>query len=324
MLEVLIVGTGLIGRKRAEALPSNMKLTQCFDINRESAEAFAKKFKCELNHSIQEAINKVGKDSLVIVAVRHLDLSKIALTCIRAGLHVLIEKPGAINEDSMQELILEAHIHGVTISIGYNHRFHGAAQKLKKITNENLYGQIQLIRARYGHGGRIGYENEWRANKALSGGGELLDQGSHLLDLMGYLGGNLTLEFSMLPTLYWAMDVEDNAFLAGNFSEYAKYWIHASWTEWKNLFSFEVFFKTAKVEWSGLNGSYGREKLTIYHMEEGLGVPKKIEYEFDSIDDSWSKELNEIFNRIHGKESSSASGDDALKVLKIVKKAYKK
>lgn len=324
MLEVLVIGTGLIGRKRAAALPPTMKLVQCFDIDSNSANEFAKDFPCIVGDSINESINNMSQGSLAIVAVRHLDLAPIALKCIRAGLHVLIEKPGAISAGLMNKIISEATMNGVIISVGYNHRFHEAAQKLKELSDSKIYGSIQLVRARYGHGGRQGYENEWRAKKKISGGGELLDQGSHLLDLMIFLGGKPILEFSALPTLYWKMDVEDNAFLAGTFSESAKFWVHASWTEWKNLFSFEVFFKTAKVEWSGLNGSYGHEKLTIYHMENGLGVPIEKQIDSQSGDESWAKELIAIEEKINGRPCSSASGEDALAVLKIIDKAYSK
>lgn len=324
MLEVLVVGTGLIGRKRASGLPPTMKLMQCFDIDSDSANKFAIDFSCAVADSVQDAISKMTQKSLAIIAVRHLDLAPIALKCIRAGMHVLIEKPGAISVELMNELISQAKMHSVTISVGYNHRLHEAAQMLKSITDSKIYGPIQLIRARYGHGGRQGYENEWRANKAISGGGELLDQGSHLLDLMLFLGGQPELEYSALSTLYWKMNVEDNAFLAGTFSGSARFWIHASWTEWKNLFSFEVFYKEAKVEWNGLQGSYGNEKLIVYHMEEGLGVPSIYEYEFDPKDDSWQKELVEVYKRINRMPSIASTAEEARKVLEIIGEAYTK
>ena len=74
-----------------------------------------------------------------------------------------------------------------------------------------------------------------------SGGGELVDQGMHLLDLSYSLLGPLPLHAALLRTEFWPMDVEDNAVS----SSATKIWpwtlFHASWTEWKNLFSLEVF-----------------------------------------------------------------------------------
>ena len=138
------------------------------------------------------------------------------------------------------------------------------------------YGPLMFVRARYGHGGRLGYEQEWRADRpTVSGGGELVDQGSHLIDLVRACFGDVDLAFAEMRTMFWKMDVEDNAFLAlrprsGGFA-----WLHASWTEWKNLFSFEVMLERAKLEVNGLGGSYGPEQLTLYEMAPEMGPPPR-------------------------------------------------
>jgi predicted dehydrogenase len=236
---------------------------------------------------------------------------------------VLIEKPGALNLAELKELKGEAEKTNSILRIGYNHRFHPGFLKLKDIVKSAGYGDIQLIRARYGHGGRPGYETEWRAQREISGGGELIDQGSHLIDLSHFLAGPSTLEFASLPTMYWNMDVEDNAFLALSTSGGAKSWLHASWTEWKNLFSFEVFFKTAKVEVNGLGGSYGPEKLIVHHMEQGLGVPTSKEESFGESDSSWALEMSDIMNQINGLQHNGADIDSAIDVFEIIESAYK-
>ena len=324
MRNVLIVGAGLIGHKRAISLPDSFRLFGVFDTDIQKARDFSELFKCHNFSTIDLALNSLPKESLVIIAVRHCDLAKIANKAIRMKFHVLIEKPGSINPVEMLGVISSANEVGVTVSIGYNHRFHGAAIQLKKLINSGKYGEIQLIRARYGHGGRVGYDKEWRADYSQSGGGELLDQGCHLLDLLNYFDTRPKLEFAMLPTIYWDMKVEDNAFLAGTLLNNGKFWMHASWTEWKNLFSFEVFMKTAKIEWSGLNGSYGPEKLIVHHMSAGLGVPSEEVLAFPANDQSWQLELIEVEKRITGVQSNSTSGEAGLKVLEIIQEAYSK
>ena len=184
------------------------------------------------------------------------------------------------------------------------------------------YGQVQFIRARYGHGGRLGYEKEWRANKEISGGGELIDQGSHLLDLTQFLAGKTTLLFSDTPKIYWDMEVEDNAILYGELENNGRFLLHASWTEWKNLFSFEIFLKTAKIEVSGLGGSYGDETIIIHHMESGLGIPIRKSEVFAGSDDSWKLELDDVVSAIQGNPTIGAAGSNALETLNKISMAY--
>ncbi len=132
------------------------------------------------------------------------------------------------------------------------------------------------LRARYGHGGRPGYEREWRADPARSGGGELIDQGMHLLDLCHWLAGPLPLHSALLRTQFWDAPVEDNAALIlGEPRARTGPWamLHVSWTEWKNLFSLEMFCRSAKLQVDGLTRSYGPQRLRIYRMRPELGPP---------------------------------------------------
>ena len=181
-----------------------------------------------------------------------------------------------------------------------------------------------FIRARYGHGGRLGYEREWRADAAVSGGGELIDQGIHLIDLTRFLAGDVTLACSDLRTTFWPMDVEDNAFLALDCASGAFAWLHASWTEWKNLFSLEIMLERAKIEISGLGGSYGVETLTLFEMLPEMGPPIESRQSWDGADDSWARELADVAAAIAGDDAHDcgASIDDAVAALRVVDAAY--
>jgi predicted dehydrogenase len=149
------------------------------------------------------------------------------------------------------------------------------------------------VRARYGHGGRPGYDREWRAQSHRSGGGELIDQGMHLLDLVHWLAGPLPLHSALLRTHFWDMEVEDNAALIlGDADSRRSPWamLHVSWTEWKNMFSIEVYCRTAKLQVDGLVGSYGPQRLRIWRMRPELGPPDLEEHSYPDEDRSWAAE----------------------------------
>ena len=149
------------------------------------------------------------------------------------------------------------------------------------------------LRGRYGHGGRLGYDREWRAQPPRSGGGELIDQGMHLLDLTHWLAGPLPLHSALLRTHFWDIPVEDNAALMlgephGRTAPWAM--LHVTWTEWKNMFSIEVYCRTAKLQVDGLVRSYGTQTLRIYRMSPELGPPDLEERTYGTDDLSWAAE----------------------------------
>ena len=183
------------------------------------------------------------------------------------------------------------------------------------------FGRVMHIRVRYGHGGRSGYESEWRARRELSGGGELLDQGVHLVDLVRFISGDVLLAFAELRTDFWSTDVEDNAFPL-RAADGAFAWLHASWTEWKNLFSFEVALENAKIELSGLGGSYGIETCTLHTMLPEMGIPVTTVSEWPRDDESWERETVDALGAFSGEVAIGASLDDAIAVLRVVEEAY--
>ena len=136
------------------------------------------------------------------------------------------------------------------------------------------------IRARYGHGGRVGYDREWRADRAVSGGGEMLDQGVHLVDLARWFAGDFVEVAGHVGTFFWNMSVEDNGFALLKTATGQVAWLHASCTEWKNLFCFEVFCRTGKLQIDGLGRSYGVERLTAYRMLPQMGPPETSTWEY--------------------------------------------
>ena len=277
--------------------------------------------------SVHEHIAPILLDQsvlLVIIATPNVTLAPIALQCVNAGKHVLIEKPGALKSSELKEILEAANTRKVTVRIGYNHRFHPAMQRARKLVDEGALGPLMFLRSRYGHGGRTGYDTEWRADPALSGGGELIDQGVHLIDLASWFLGEFPIVEGHATTSFWNMPVDDNAFLSLRTAEGQTAWMHASCTEWKNLFSFELYGRDGKISIDGLGGSYGLERLTWYKMLPQMGPPDTTIWEYPRGDQSWSMELDSVIAEIERPFSGNPHLESGIRVLEIVEAIYKK
>jgi predicted dehydrogenase len=159
---------------------------------------------------------------------------------------------------------------------------------------------------------------------ARSGGGQLIDQGVHLIDLAGwFLGEFLTID-GHAATYFWDALVDDNAFLSLRTVGGRTAWLQVSCTEWKNLFSFEIYFKRAKLHIEGLGGSYGLERLHYYKMLPEMGAPETVIYEFPRGDTSWAVELSEFLEDIRLNRTPIPGLREGRRVLEIVERIYEK
>jgi predicted dehydrogenase len=195
--------------------------------------------------------------------------------------------------------------------------------KAKELIDSQKYGNVLFIRAKYGHGGRVGYEKEWRFQKDISGGGELIDQGPHLIDLVQYLAGPMEQVKSFAGTMFWKTPQEDSVFFMMKNKKNQIAHLSVSCVEWKNIFIFEIMLKHAKIQIDGLGGSYGKETLTLYKMKPEMGPPDVKVFDFDEKDVSWQREINEFFKNIKRKNYSNKPLLEGLYVLETIKKIYK-
>lgn len=321
-LNVAISGCGLIGRKRAGSL-AGCRLAICCDVQADRAQALAKAYPGAEPTTDWHAVAASPDIDIVIVATTHDMLAPIAAAAAGAGKHVLIEKPGGRRACELDAVAEAARATGALVRIGFNHRYHRAFQRARAIFESGAAGPLMFIRGRYGHGGRPGYEREWRADPALAGGGELLDQGVHLIDLARWFLGDFTRVTGRTPTFFWKMPVEDNAFLMLETAAGQLAFLHASWSEWKNLFSFEICGRDGKLEISGLGGSYGTERLTFYAMKPEMGPPETAAWEFPMADNSWDVEFAEFLEDIRLQRQPRPGIADAQAVLRIVERVYR-
>jgi predicted dehydrogenase len=318
---VAIVGCGLIGRKRAAAL-AGAKLVACSDLSADRARMLAGSAPGAAWEAEWRTAVRRGDVDIVIVATTNDALAEVSVASLAAGKHVLVEKPAARNVKELDTVIEAARRQDRRVRVGFNHRYHPALRKARELFEAGALGKLMFVRGRYGHGGRIGYEKEWRANPTRSGGGELIDQGVHLIDLARGFLGDFTEISGSAHTYYWKMPVDDNAFLLLKTPERQSAFLHVSCTEWKNLFSLEIYGRDGKLHVEGLGGSYGVERLTQYRMLPEMGPPETSAWEYPRGDDSWALEFAEFLEDIRLGREPSAGLADARAALAIVEKIY--
>jgi predicted dehydrogenase len=321
-MSVAIIGCGLIGRKRASAMPGG-QLVACADaIASQAAELAVTKPGCQAFDDWRKMLAQTACD-IVVVATPHNSLAEITAAAVERGRNVLVEKPAARFASEIEPVDALARARGVQVRIGFNHRCHRALRKAYELVASGELGELLFLRARYGHGGRIGYDREWRANPKLSGGGELIDQGAHLIDLARWFLGDFTTVQGFAHTYYWDMPVDDNAFMILRTDENKTAFLHASCTEWKNTFSFEIYGRTGKIDITGLCGSYGTERIAFYRMLPQMGPPETTIWEYPMEDNSWAVEFASFVEDIRTNRATDPGVRDAVAVLRIIEQIYR-
>lgn len=255
---------------------------------------------------------------------------ELVVRALDRGRHVFAEKPPGRTLDDV-ELILGAERRNPdrVLKFGFNHRYHAGIVEAKRIVDSGRLGEILWMRGVYGKAGGNGLNTEWRAQRELSGGGILLDQGIHMLDLFRLFGGEFTEVKSMVTTAYWNTDMEDNAFalLRGENGRIAM--LHSSSTQWKHRFNLEIYMTEGFVSVNGIlssTRSYGDETITVGRRQLGpgapMGKPREETMYFDT-DPSWELELTEFMDCVHGKCSvMHGSSADALAAMDLVYRIY--
>ena len=319
-----IIGCGLIGQKRAKALAAQGHAIRiAADFLPERAERLASQYQAAQATDWQEVVYSPEVDA-VVVATTNQWLAPVTLAAVQAGKAVLVEKPAARSVQEIDPVIQAARESGVQVQVGFNHRYHPALQKARELFDSGALGSLMFLRARYGHGGRVGYEKEWRANPEISGGGELIDQGVHLIDLARWFLGDFAQIHGHADTCFWNMPVDDNAFLDLRTAAGQTAWLHVSCTEWKNLFSTEIYGREAKLDIQGLGGSYGVERLTFYRMLPQMGPPETTVWEYPGEDRSWQLELADFEQAIKSGKPCGPTLHDAREALRVVETIYRR
>jgi predicted dehydrogenase len=314
-----VVGCGVIGERRASALPKGSSLVACFDTNQERSKAFSAKTGAVVKSSLDELLK--SEADIVIVSTINAALAPTLQLALRSGKAVLVEKPGARGID---ELVAVDNSGNIPVKVGFNHRFHPAyADLLKELQSNSKDDPVMYIRARYGNGARLGFDREWRSKVELSGGGELLDQGVHVLDLALQIIPELKVTGALVRTQYWDMNVDDNAWALLSSPMGQSFSMHVSSSEWKNEFQFDVYTRRCRYTWRGLGRSYGPETLAIYRMKPEMGPPDEEIRQYSAQDNSWLEENAHFEKALNEKSTPWGNLEDAKKCLTLVESIYK-
>lgn len=324
-MNIGIIGAGQIGNKRAQALIKfkDDAILAVADVDKEKAKNLGKIIGCEYFTDPQKVIEN-PKIDVVVVSTINKYLAPLSLQALRAGKHVLCEKPLGTNTAEIKQCVKVAEKNRLIYKAGYNHRFHPAIFKAYQLIKRGKIGKLMSIKASYGHGGRPGYEKEWRTQKELSGGGELLDQGCHVFDLILWITGKKVSNiYSSLSTQFWPIKpLEDNAFVLLELGGITAS-LHTSWSMWKNEFVFEVYGQKGYIKINGLGGSYGKETLTLGKRIPGQAPEQKI-CRFDGPDNSWVSEWKNFKQAIGNPQKLLSSGKESIEVMSIIERIYLK
>ncbi|PCJ63219.1 MAG: hypothetical protein COA73_05580 [Candidatus Hydrogenedentota bacterium] len=325
-LRVSLIGLGKMGRIRYEELCKHPGVQVVAGADPDSTKALD-----DLDYeSDPAAILKSDVDAIFIATPNH-ETPDFVCAALDAGKHVFCEKPPGRTVEDIQ-VIMEAEKRNPSLKLkfGFNHRYHAGIQEAKRIIDSNRLGHILWIRGIYGKCGGEDFENSWRSKKETAGGGVLLDQGIHMLDLFRLFCGDFVEIKSMVSKSYWDIDVEDNAFALLRAAEGRVCMLHSSSTQWKHRFNLEITLSDGYLSVNGIlssTRSYGDETITVARrkFDDGFdtGSPREETIYFDT-DPSWELEIADFVDNIaNNTPVHPGSSQDALKAMEAVFAIYK-
>jgi 1,5-anhydro-D-fructose reductase (1,5-anhydro-D-mannitol-forming) len=325
MINVGIIGFGKMGKIRAETIDKTSigKVVKIYDVNKSSNSKY------EIADAPDDIFNNDHIDALFICTPNYLN-KELTIKGLNAGKHVFCEKPPAFTEKDVINIIKIEKKSGKKLMYGFNHRHHESIKMMKKLVENETYGKILWMRGRYGKSVDKNFYSNWRANSEKAGGGILLDQGIHMLDLFTYLGGEFDEVKAMISNLYWDSEIEDNAFaILRNNKTGVVASLHSTMTQWRHLFSLEVFLEQGYFVLNGLktaSGTYGDEVLTIAknRAESPMATWEDEERFTFSINKSWDSEVNHFLSSIQNDiPIKIGNSNDARIIMRTIDKIYK-
>ena len=322
--KVGIIGFGKMGQIRLEVI----KKLDIFEVVSIYDPYSTKKNRLFVN-SLDDLFDNKNIEIIFVCTPNYLN-KKLTIESLKKDKHVFCEKPPGLNAKDIEDVIIAENKYKKTLMYGFNHRHHDSIQKIKQIVDKKEFGRILWMRGRYGKSVETDFYKNWRSKKEYSGGGILIDQGIHMLDIFLYLAGDFDKIQAAVSNLYWDLDIEDNVFaMLQNSKNKIAASLHSTMTQWRNLFSLEVFFEKGYVVLNGLNTSsksYGEEVLNI--AKNRSLAPAAIWEEEENIhfkiDNSWEKEIIE-FNKSIIENTKPIIGNslEALQLMKVIDEIYK-
>jgi predicted dehydrogenase len=253
----------------------------------------------------------------------------VTIAGLERGLHVFCEKPPGRNLDDIREVMeCEKRHPGQKLMYGFNHRYHDSVQDALRIIQSGDLGEVRDIRGVYGKSKIIRFDtNEWRTQRAKAGGGILLDQGIHMVDMMRLFAGEFTEVYSFVRNDFWMHDVEDNAYALMRTADGKVAMLHSSATQWRHRFQLDITLRRGAILLSGIltnSRSYGAETITVMYAGENDGGDPKEQMTRYNSDHSWPDEIAAFVDCIvAGKPVQAGSSADAYMTMDLVDRIYR-
>ena len=329
-MKVGIAGYGVVGKTRHASILRNtpLKVNAISEASPQAQKDIPND--CDIYNTYQELIEK-AEIEIVFISLPNKFAAEAVKLSLEKGLHVFCEKPPARTLDELTEVYkLFQNYPDQKLMYGFNHRFHLSVEEAKKIIDNNTLGKIINLKGVYGKSQIISFnQTDWRTKREESGGGILLDQGIHMLDLIRYLSGkDFSKIFSFIDNAFWNYDVEDNAYVLMKSSDGVVAQLHSSATQWRHVFKLEITFQKGSLVLGGLltgSKSYGDETLRIItsNPEKDKGMPMESTTKFNE-DVSWDNEIQYFYNCLtNNLKIKRGSIKDAIETMKLVEAIYK-
>ncbi len=324
-LDFAIIGFGKMGQVRYNtlaAMPGCRVVAAC-DPDRHAAVPQGVP-----NVAVEKILADKNIDAVVICTPNDL-LKELVVKGLKAGKHVFCEKPPGRNMAELEAIIAaEKDAGGAKLMFGFNHRHHESMLHAKKLIDSGEYGKVLWMRGRYGKSVDEKFLIDWRSQKVAAGGGIFLDQGIHMLDLFLMFCGDFDEVHAFVSNLYWKLDIEDNVFAIFRNSKGQAASLHSTMTQWRHIFSLEIFLERGYITINGLKTSsntYGDEVMSVARNrtlppEASWTDEEKIIFHTDH---SWAKEMSVFVDAVrNGTPVATGNTRDALKLMRLVEKVY--
>ena len=327
MLRVGIAGYGIVGKRRRKCvdLHPKMKITAVCDriFETDGVMDDGVRFYNNYQNLLKEKLD------VLIVCMTNDIAPRVSIAGLESGLHVFCEKPPGRNvSDVIDVMDIERQHPNLKLMYGFNHRYHDSVQEALKIIKSNKFGKVINLRGLYGKSKIVTFDQpDWRTKREIAGGGVLLDQGIHMVDLMCLFAGDFNEVYSCISNSFWKYDVEDNAYALMRTKDGVVGMLNSSATQWRHRFNLDINLEKGSLILGGIlssTKSYGAETLTVVSSnpisDNGDPMEKIIRY---NKDPSWYAELKEFVSCIlEGRKVNSGTSQDALETMKLVYKIY--
>jgi predicted dehydrogenase len=326
-LKVGICGYGIVGKRRRICVDRHPDLKMIAICDQSFTDKKSMVDGLDGYKSYRDLL-KMDLDILIVCMTNDI-APEVTIAGLKEGLHIFCEKPPGKDVLDIKKVIeVEKGCQGQKLMYGFNHRYHDSIKEAMRIIKTNELGKVINLRGVYGKSQLITFDqSDWRTKRDISGGGVMLDQGIHMLDIMRLFAGEFTEVHSFIENSHWNYDVEDNAYALMRTKNGVVAMMSSSATQWRHRFHLDINLEKGSIILGGIlsgSKSYGAETLTVVYAnpENDQGDPKEVTTRYNT-DPSWYEEIKEFTDCINdNKKITSGNSDDALQTMKLVYKIY--